>query len=318
MQRNEKLLIGYISSINFEFEESLKKVRSLGNYEWVQCDKTKKILDLKDISKFDILAISPDAVERYDDKFFDAATKLKFATTVTAGFEYVDLNSAKRHGVKISNCVGANAQSVAEHVFGMFLNLSKRISEYDRDIRKYGVYKYDGYSGHEMHGKTLGIIGFGNIGQKVADISRGFNMKVLYYNKSKKEYSGATQSSLKNLLSHSDYIAVCIPLNKETKEIINDKNSKFIKKGSYIVSITRDEVIDTKCILKLLDKNVIGGFGLDGTVYTPIDKRFLKYSNVLVNAHNGFNTVEADLRVEQTAIGNIQKFIEGKPINLVN
>lgn len=312
--------IAYLSAVDFEFESTKSQLKELGGYVWVSSDKNNGNLNVTNLEGFNTLILSPDAYEYYNDRFFDSLPNLKYVTTVTSGHEYIDKLSAKSHGVIVSNCPGANAQSVAEHVFGMFLALTKRIVQFDRDIRSNGVYKYDGYVGNEMYKKTLGIIGYGHIGKRVAKIGSAFGMEVLTYTRSpdQKLKHRVKFVTLIKLLKNSDYIVICAPLNSKTHNLVNSKTLSKIKNGCYLVNVSRDEIINVPDLCKSLYSKNLSGFALDGTAYKPIDKRLLKYPNVIVNAHNGFNTVEANERVENMAVANIRSFVKGNLKNVVN
>lgn len=190
--------------------------------------------------------------------------------------------------------------------------------EYDRDIRQKGEYKYDNYLGNEVYGKTIGIVGYGQIGEKVARIAKAFDMNILCYTRTPKNIDGVNFVDFEKLLGDSDYIIVCCPLNKESENMFNRSTFNKIKKGSILINVSRDEIVNTKDLCESLKNKTLSGFGMDGTVYTTIDKKILEFNNVITTAHNGFNTVEANERIEKYAINNIEAFLSGKPMNVIN
>ncbi len=315
---NIKPKIAYLSSCDFEFEETRSALKKLGSYDWIKLDKQIQKPDFSILKDYEILIVSPDAVGKYDCEFFSKLSNLKFVTTVTSGYEYIDLDCAKKHGISVSNCAGANAESVAEHAFGLLIGLSKKIVEFDRAVRQRGEYKYDGFIGHELFQKTIGIIGYGEIGTRIARIAKGFDMKILVHTRTAKSDLSVEFVNLENLLRNSDYVVISAPLNNETKNLINKKTLQLFKNGAYLINISRDEIVNIDDLCEALQSGPLAGFALDGTVYTPIDPRILKFDNVITNAHNAFNTVEANKRVEEYAVENISAFLNGSLIRVVS
>ncbi len=135
-------------------------------------------------SDAEILIAGSSGIERISKEMLQGLKKLKLIVTLTVGVAWVDIEAAKELGIRVCNIKGANAESVAEHAWGMILDLAKRITEFDRGVRNKGDYKFADYTGKEVYGKTIGIIGLGDIGSKVARIAQGFNMKVLGFNRS--------------------------------------------------------------------------------------------------------------------------------------
>lgn len=307
--------IAYLSKIDFEFKSTKQKIQLLGKYTHIS--DIHKINKIK-AKQFNILVISPDFTNYFDTKILSYFTNVKYITTVTSGYEYIDLNYTKKVGITVSNVVGANSQSVAEHAWGMLLSLSKKITQFDRDVRNKNEYKYDNYTGLEVSDKTIGIFGYGQIGSKVAHIAKAFNMNILVCSKSIKKVPGIKFVSFDILLKNSDYIVICTPLTDKTNNIFNDQAFNRIKKECILVNISRDEIVNVDSVCKALKNKKLFGFGLDGTVYSKINPKLLKFNNVIANAHNGFNTVEANKRVEDYAVENINAYIKRNPIRVVN
>src|SRR3989344_6761202 len=206
--------------------------------------------------------------------------KLKMISALSVRTHWIDIETAKERGIKVCNIKGANSESVAEHAWGMILDLSKRISEFDRGVRYNGAYRFDEYKGKEVYGKTIGIIGLGDIGKKVARIAKGFDMKVLGCNKSGKPVSGVKLVSLETLLKESDIIVTCVPTTKETTNMISEKEIRLMKPGVILVNPADEPITDKKAVLKAVESGKIFGFGIETEIMTPVpkDDMYLKHA----------------------------------------
>lgn len=266
-----------------------------------------------------ILIAGSSGIEKISEELLMGMKNLKMIATLTVGLAWVDVATATKLGITVCNIKGANAESVAEHAWGMILDLSKRITEFDRDVRNKGAYKFGEYIGKEVYGKTLGIIGLGDIGQKVARIAAAFDMEILGYNRSKKSVRGIKQVNLETLLKQSDIIITCVPLTDETKGMISDKEISLMKDGVILVNPAMEPITDKESVLKALEKGKIYGFGIETEIMKPIspDDPYLKHPRILVTPHNAFNTEDANRKSYELAIENVKAFIKGKPQNVV-
>ncbi|MEO8581766.1 MAG: NAD(P)-dependent oxidoreductase [Patescibacteria group bacterium] len=233
--------------------------------------------------------------------------------------DWVDLKAAQELGIPISNIKGANSESVAEHTWGMILDLGKRITEFNRDAISKGSYKFGDYRGVEVYGKTIGIVGLGDIGKKVARIAHGFDMRVLGINKSGNSVEGIELVDFPTLLKHSDVIAVCVPYSSETDNIIGKDQIAQMKEGVIVVNPARPEMTNKEAILNGLRSGKIFGFGIETDIMQPIpkDDPYLIHPRIIATPHNAFNTVDAEVKSFDTVIENIRSFLEGKPQNVV-
>ncbi|MEK7593022.1 MAG: NAD(P)-dependent oxidoreductase [Patescibacteria group bacterium] len=267
----------------------------------------------------DILIAGSSGIASISKELIEKLPKLRFIALLTVGIDWVDVVFAKSKGIVVCNIKGANSESVAEHTWGMILDLAKRISEFDRDARFKGAYKFNDYKGKEVFGKTLGIIGLGDIGKKVARGAIGFNMKVLGLNKSKSAVQGVKLVELDEILIESDVIAVCAPLTRETKNMISRKEIAKMKDGVILVNTSREELVDKSAVIEGLDSGKIFGYGIETAMMTPIppDDLYYSHSRVVVTPHNAFNTEEADRKSYELVVENIRAWIEGKPQNVV-
>jgi D-3-phosphoglycerate dehydrogenase len=295
--------VGKLKQIGEFIQHSVKKI-----------DEDELIELVRDV---DYLILGSSGIKFFSKKVFSVAKKLKVISMLGAGVDVVDLDAAKESNVLITNARGANSQSVAEHIFGVALSLSKRIVESHEKLREKGV-NFEGFEGIELYGKTLGIIGFGEIGSRVAKIASGFDMEVLYYQRTRLDINEYKYVGLEDLFSRADIIVVAVPGNESTNGLINQELLSKMKNKSILVSISRESVVDEEYILEMLDSKKIFGFGFDADINESPNPLFYKYPNVVITPHTAFFTQESEAKVENTAVENIIKFHEGNPQNIVS
>lgn len=268
----------------------------------------------------EILAAGPSGIARIGRELIDRLPKLKFIALLTVGFDWIDIDYAKSRGIVISSIKGANSESVAEHAWGMILDLAKRISEFDRDARSKGSFRFQEYKGKEVYGKTIGIIGLGDIGKKIARIARGFDMEILGINRSGRPVDNVKLVGLDELLVKSDVIAICTPLTEETKNMVTEKEIGKMKPGVIIVNTSREEMVDKLAIIEAVKRGKVFGYGVETPVMTPVAKNDPYYDNprILVTPHNAFNTEDADLKSYRLISENIAAWISGSAQNVVS
>lgn len=268
---------------------------------------------------------------------------LKMIATRSTGYDHIDLDYCKSKNIIVSNVPVYGERTVAEHTFGLILTLTRKI--YDSIERtKKGSFSTKDLRGTDLYGKTLGIIGLGNIGEVVAKIAKGFGMKVLVNcrgDKSKECIEGGfSQVELDYLLQNSDVVTLHLPYCTETHHIINKDNILKFKPGSYLINTARGGLIEVEAIVLGLEKNILAGVGLDVLEEENIlkeeaellsseylknvnledlvcDYLLIKDPRVIVTPHNAFNSTEALERILNTTIENINMFLKEKPINIV-
>lgn len=313
------MVIYYISASPAILPQHKPIIEKIGEVNFITGKKMEESEFVDKILNAEILILAPSGFKNITKYTFDRLKDLKFITATTTGVDWMDLNAARAAGVIVSTCKGANAESVAEHNFGMIIDLSKRISEFDRDARFKNASDFTKYQGKELYGKTLGILGLGDIGLKVARIATAFNMNVLGFNRSQKDIPNVKQVDLNDLLKESDIISVNLPLTDETRDLIGSKEVFLMKNGVIIVNTAREEITTKSAIVDGIKCGKIFGFGIETAIMEALepDDEYFKFSNVIVNPHNAFNTVEADINVKNTWVNNIVAFINGKPENIV-
>lgn len=258
-------------------------------------------------------------------KMMEAAPKLKVIGRHGVGVENIDLEAATERGIWVVNTPDANDISVAEHFFGVALMLSKMLKKGDLALREGRWEARYQYIGKELHGKTLGILGFGRIGKAVGRIGHnGFNMRVLYYDTVK--YEGiekeikAEQVGLEETLSQSDFISINLPMVPATKGLIGEKNFNLMKPTAYIINLARGPIWDEKALYKILKEGRIAGAASDVFEVEPAakDHPLLQLENFIGTPHSAAHTEEALKRMSLVTV-DILRVLEGKePVYPVN
>ena len=271
--------------------------------------------------------------EKIDKEVLDTAgSNLKIVANYAMGFDNIDVNEAKQRKIFVTNTPGVLTDTVSEHSMALILALAHRVVEGDQFIRD-GKYKGWGpmlLVGEDLKDKTLGVIGFGAIGKRVAEIAiSGFKMKVLYYDikpnlEFEKQY-GAKYASLEEVLKNSDFVSLHTPLNEATKHMISIKELNMMKKTAYIINTARGPVIDENALFNALYTNGIKGAALDVFEYEPAiagtkfdTQELLKLNNVIFTPHTASASLETRSTMAKIAANNIIEALEGKtPTNLV-
>ncbi len=202
-----------------------------------------------------------------DENFFHKATNLKFIARAGAGIEHIDINEAKKRNIHLITAPEGNRNAVAEHALGMLLNLMNNLNKADREIRE-GKWLREDNRGTEIHGKTIGIIGFGNTGQSFAKKFIGFETPVIAYDKYVEvNASHVTSVSMEQLFEQADIVSFHIPLTTETNDLVNDEFLSSFKKNSYLINTSRGKILNTKALVKHMKSGKILGAALDVIEY---------------------------------------------------
>lgn len=238
-----------------------------------------------------------------------------------AGFDNVDVKAATEKGVIVTSSIGVNTSSVAEHCLTILLCLFKQLFLLDREVRNGNFQiRYKNYP-HDLEGKTLGIIGFGRIGSLLAEkCHRLFSMKVAAYDpflndNQKAGYEGWVEFvDLEKVFAVSDAISVHIPLNENTRGLINNKYFRLMKPESFLINTARGGVVDEKDLCAALENGVIAGAGLDVFEKEPVDKNnpLLKMKNVIVTPHTAALTMECVMNMAVSAAERVIDVLNGK------
>jgi len=263
---------------------------------------------------------------RVSKRLMESAPRLKVIGRHGVGVENIDLEAATEKGIWVVNTPDANDVSVAEHFFGLALMLSKMLKKGEKAFREEGRWeaRYQ-YIGNELHGKTLGILGFGRIGRAVGRIGyKGFDMKVLYYDALRYEEAEkeihAVKQSLEEVLSQCDFISVNLPMLPATKGLIKEREFKMMKPTAYIINLARGPIWDEKALYRVLKEGRIAGAASDVYEVEPAtkDHPLLQLENFIGTPHMAAHTEEALKRMSLVA-EDVIRVLEGKtPLHPVN
>jgi D-3-phosphoglycerate dehydrogenase len=254
------------------------------------------------------------------------APNLLIVSSNGAGYDPVDIDACTAAGVVVVNQSGGNAHSVAEHALGMMLTLSKRIIEADRALRRDANVNRNALIGTEVQGKTVGIVGIGNVGRRIAELCRGLlGMKVLAYDPylSAAEIAarGAEKVELDDLLRRSDYVSISCPLTKDNRGMIGTRQFALMQPHAYFITTARGFIHDEAGLFEALQSKKIAGAGLDvwAKEPPPPDHPLLQFDNVLASPHTAGVTSEARANMGRIAAEQMLDALDGKrPPRLIN
>lgn len=201
---------------------------------------------------------------RVDAEVIAAAPNLKFVARAGAGMDNIDVAIAEEKNIQLINAPEGNADAVGEHTLGMLLSLMNNFRKADMEIRN-GIWDREGNRGYELMGKTVGIIGYGHMGQAFAKRLAGFGVKVIAYDKYKTGFSDdyAKEASMEEIVKHSDVLSLHIPLTKETRQLVDDEYLLHFRRPIFFLNAARGEIVNTTSVLKAIENGKIMGAGLD-------------------------------------------------------
>lgn len=251
-----------------------------------------------------------------------AAGRLKIIIRGGVGVDNIDVDYAKEKGIEVRNTPRASSQSVAELAMGHMFACARFLSVAGHSMRE-GKWEKKAYAkGIELQGRTLGIIGFGRIGQAVGKLARAFGMEVLAYNRSRREAGEqiGTYVDLDTLLAKSDVVSLHCPLFPETKGIINARSIAKMKDGAILLNTSRGPLVEEAALAQALNAEKLRGAAVDVVSQEPIveGNPLLACKNCIITPHMAWAPVESRQRLLDTVVENIRAFLDGKPQNAVN
>ncbi len=261
-------------------------------------------------------------------RILESNPELKVIANFGVGYNNIDIETAAELGIMVANTPGVLDETTAELTFALIMSVSRRVVEGDRYIRK-GKWKtgweIDLFQGFDLHHKTLGIIGFGRIGQALAKIARGFDMNILYHSRNRVESHvedkyQARYMDKDTLLSQSDIVSLHTPLTQETRHLMSKRELALMKKTAILINTARGEIVDENALYEALKSKNIWGAGLDVFEEEPkIVSGLLGLKNVVLLPHIGSASVETRSTMARMVADNLIAGVTGKvPTNLVN
>jgi len=266
--------------------------------------------------------------DNISNEVLEKLPKLKVIAQYAVGYDNIDVTEATRRGIIVTNTPGVLTETTADLTWALLMAVSRRIVEADKQIRdkKWDVaWSPEILLGSDIFGTTLGIVGMGRIGQAVARRSSGFNMKILYYSRTRnegiEEELNAKQVDLHTLLRESDIVTLHIPLNSETNHLISKAELEMMKEDSILVNTSRGKVIDEDALYTALQEGHIGGAGLDVFREEPIskDSPLLDLHSVVITPHIGSASKNTRDTMSRMCADNLIAALDGnRPPNIVN
>ncbi len=252
---------------------------------------------------------------------------LKYIGVTATGYNNVDIVAAKQQGIVVTNVKAYSSSSVAQHTFGLLLALTNHIELHSQSVHngdwvKCADFSYWKTPLTELAGKTIGLVGLGDIGSKVAEIAHAMGMHVIAYRKNANKDTDAHIKivSLKTLIETSDVISLHVPLTEETHEIINWECLNSMKPTAILINTGRGPLINEVDLARALNENIISGAGLDVLTVEPPEPNnpLFGAKNCIITPHNAWASKEARQRLMKWTAENIEAFENGEPINVVN
>lgn len=319
------VLDGYILNPGDLDWSPLEKFGKLTVYDKTVFDNSNDDLIIERIKDAEIVFTNKTPIS---ENVLKNCPKLKYLGVLATGFNVVDIEASKKYGVVVTNVSNYSTNVVAQMAVALLLELTNKVSIHNAAVKEgqwneIGEWCFLKKSLIELNNKTAGIIGYGKIGQATSKIVQAMGMKVLAYNRHRNkvlENENVKYAELNDIFKKSDVIFLHCPLTEETKGMISSESIKRMKDGVIIINNARGSLIVEEDLAQALDIGKVYGAALDVTSKEPIDKEspLLKTENCIITPHISWAAKETRQRLMNIAIGNLEKFLEGNPINVVN
>jgi glycerate dehydrogenase len=254
----------------------------------------------------------------------ESATRLRLLALSSTAFHMVDMKAANDRGVKVANVPGYATEAVAEHVVALMLAAVRGIPHCDAAMRARpfqidaGNPAHKRYLGFELRGRTMGVVGLGAIGGRVAELALGLGMKVLAYNRTRRSKDKVEIVTLDDLMTRSDAISVNLALCPETENFISDRELSLMKPSAVLINTADGRCVNTDALYRALKDRRIFAAGLDVLALSDQASPLLSLDNVVLSPQSAFWTREACATLAEIMVRNVEAFVSGQPINLVN
>ncbi len=258
---------------------------------------------------------------------FAACPQIVYVGLLSTGYNVVDVEAAKEYGVTVTNVPVYGTEAVAQFTFALLLELTNRVGYHNQLVHD-GAWAKDGYFSFwegrtmELQGKTMGILGFGHIGQAVGRLAKAFGMQVLAWDNHPTAEGAAlaTYVDLDTLFARADVVSLHCPLNQDTAKLINQTTVAKMKKGAILLNTSRGGLVEHQALAEALTSGKLAGAGLDVTDPEPIPDGdvLLSAPNCVITSHMAWAAVESRQRLANTAFANMRAFFAGKPENVVS
>lgn len=306
--------IAVMEPLGVEQEKFMQIAReTVGNDVEIVCYDTRTT-DVEELGRrgrdADIIAIGNLPFPR---EVLEKCENVKMLAVAFTGLDHVDLKYCEERGIKVQNCAGYATTAVAELTFGLLLDLCRNIGKCDTAARNGGTKA--GLIGFELEGRTMGIVGTGAIGARVAKLAAAFGMDVIAYSRTPGKVAGVRYVSLEELLAQADVVSLHVPLTDETRGMIGAEELALMKKTAVLVNTARGPVVDTKALADALNSGRIAGAAIDVFDKEPpldADEPLINAKNTVVTPHVAFATDESMIKRAEIEFRNIAEFIKDK------
>lgn len=256
--------------------------------------------------------------DQIDRELIEAATDLKIISNLAVGYNNIDLDAARERGIAVTNTPEVLTETTADLAFGLLLATARRLIEAEKTVRS-GDWKSwtpMGMTGQDVYGATLGIIGMGRIGEGVCRRAGGFDMKVMYHNRTRRSLEDVEYAELDELLSKSDFVMILTPLTEETKGMIGKRELELMKNTACLINVARGGIVDEGALYDALKERKIWAAGLDVFEQEPLplDHKLLELDNLTVLPHIGSAGIRTRLEMMALNAEAVTACLEGKSI----
>jgi len=300
--------------------DELRKLGDVTIYDRTPVDKVVERATGAEIIFTNKTPVTEDAI--------NSLPSLKFIGVLATGYNIVNTDAAKAKGIVVANVPGYGTASVAQLTIALLLELCVHVQAHSDTVRagkwaKSADWSYWDYPLVELSGKTIGIIGFGRIGQQVGDVATAFGMNIIGNSRTRSDQSHRANfrwAEIPDLLEQSDVVSIHCPLFPETKGLINKDSLQTMKKSAFLLNTSRGPIIVDEDLAEALNNDVIAGAGIDVLSVEPpsADNPLFAAKNCVITPHIAWATKEARARLMDTTISNLTAFLNGNPVNVVN
>jgi len=294
-----------------------ERLGEVSYYDAMQADEIVKVCKGAEIVLLNKSVISREMIEEMPN--------LKLIGIFATGYNNIDIKAAREHNIDVFNVPGYSTDSVAQLVFAFIFSFATSIAKYDIAVHN-GQWVYSPtfaffpYRINELSSKILGIVGYGNIGRKVAKIADAIGMNIMVYSRRKYDDCPYEQVDKETLFKNADFLSLNCPLNEGTEGLVCEDTLKLMKKSAFIINTSRGQVVDSVALANALNSDLIAGAGIDVLTKEPMDKSEPLFSakNCIITPHIGWASYEARKRLMLLVAESVAKWQSGNPENIVN
>lgn len=315
-----KIIITDCATLNYNGDLPINVLEKYGEVHYYAAITQDELLDT--ISDTDIILCNKTLIDRV---VLDAARRLKYIGLFATGYNNIDIEAAKEKGITVCNAGSYSTSAVAQQVFAYILAHYNKVEQYNDFVQSGGWQNSPTFSvfcfpTDELKDKTIGIIGFGSIGKRVAEIARAFEMRILVYTRTPKVYEGVEFVELDELLKRSDIVTAHCPLNEQSREMFDESSFAKMKDGAYFINTARGGIVDESALLGALKSGKLSGAAIDVLQSEPMSANcvLLGAPNLIITPHTSWAPLETRKRLLNIVDNNISAFLNGNPKNKVN